>query len=258
MVAIVSRSQWGARSPRSRQTVSWGQRQEVTLHYSYGSTSQTPRAIQDHHMDGNGWADIGYNLLVDSDGTAYEGRGWLTVGAHAAPRNVAGIGICYIGRDNMSNAAKRTVVALYDEACRRSGRTLARKGHRDINSTSCPGSSNYQWWKSSNYRDVAGAAGTGEDDASMMGLSEGDSGDQVRYLQMRLRHAGFADMLGDYGPLGDGVDGQYGPSTTAAVLAARHYVGSSADDGSYVNYYAAAQIGRAVARREAERATADQ
>src|SRR5699024_8860251 len=65
MVAIRSRSSWGARAPRSRNTTSWGSRDEVTLHYSYGPESQTVRSIQDHHMDGNGWADIGYNFLVD-------------------------------------------------------------------------------------------------------------------------------------------------------------------------------------------------
>lgn len=256
MVSIRSRSSWGARSPRSRQAVGWGSRTEVTLHYSYGPTSQTPRQIQDHHMDGNGWADIGYNLLVDADGTAYEGRGWNVVGAHAAPRNTQGIGICYIGRDGMTEAAKRTIVELYDMACEKAGRTLARKGHRDINSTSCPGSGNYAWWTSSSFRDIAGT-NTGEGDDAMIGLKEGDSGDVVRYLQMRLRHAGFADLLGDYGPNGDGVDGEYGPSTTRAVLAARRYVGSESDDGSYINYYAAAQVARAVARREAERVLAD-
>ncbi|MEE2048130.1 N-acetylmuramoyl-L-alanine amidase, partial [Nocardiopsis tropica] len=147
---------WGARSPRSRSTTSWSSRREVTLHYSYGPESQTPRQIQAHHMDGNGWSDVGYNFLVDSEGVAYEGRGWTVVGAHAAPRNTQGIGVCYIGRDGMTDAAKRTVIALYDEACERAGRALARRGHRDINSTSCPGSGNYSWWKSSNFRDVAG------------------------------------------------------------------------------------------------------
>lgn len=155
MVTIISRSSWGARAPKNRQTVAWSQRQEVTLHYSTGSTSQTPRQIQDFHMGpSRGWADIAYNFLVDSQGRVYEGRGWLVVGAHAAPRNTQGLGICYIGSDGMTDAAKRAVVALYDEACRRAGRTLSRRGHRDINSTSCPGSGNHAWWKSSGFRSV--------------------------------------------------------------------------------------------------------
>src|SRR5699024_231699 len=150
MVAIRSRSSWGARAPRSRTTTSWGSRDEVTLHYSYGPESQTVRSIQDHHMDGNGWADIGSNSLVDHKGVAYEGRGWDGVGAHAAPRNTQGIGICFIGRDGMSDAAKATVVALYDEACRRAGRPLDRKWHRALNYTAYPGTKDYQWATSNN------------------------------------------------------------------------------------------------------------
>lgn len=160
MVTIISRSSWGARAPRARSYASWSSRVEFTLHYATGSTSQTVRQIQNFHMDGRGWSDVGYNFLVDKDGRVYEGRGWTVVGAHAAPRNVQGIGVCFIGDDNMTSAAKRSVVALYDEACRRAGRTLTRKGHRDINSTSCPGSKNYSWWKSSSYRNVSGGGGS--------------------------------------------------------------------------------------------------
>jgi peptidoglycan hydrolase-like protein with peptidoglycan-binding domain len=133
---------------------------EFTLHYATGSTSQTPRQIQGFHMNSRGWSDIGYNFLVDSEGRIYEGRGWTVLGAHAAPRNVQGLGVCYIGDDGMTDAAKRSVVDLYDEACRRAGRTLTRKGHRDINSTSCPGTKNHAWWKSKNYRNVAAGGGS--------------------------------------------------------------------------------------------------
>lgn len=249
MVSIRSRASWGARVPRSRQTVSWSQRQEVTLHYSYGPTSQTPRQIQNHHMDGNRWSDVGYNFLVDSDGVAYEGRGWDVVGAHAAPRNTQGIGVCYIGRDGMTDAAKRTVIALYDEACRRAGRTLDRKGHRDITSTSCPGTNNYDWWTSPSFRDVAEEG----DDSPMIGLKRGDTGPRVEYLQTRLRHAGFADLLGTSGPRKDGVDGIYGGGTEKAVLAARKYVGSGATSGASVSGPGAAQIERAANKRDIER-----
>ncbi|WP_354645389.1 hypothetical protein [Kitasatospora camelliae] len=33
------------------------------------------RETQDEHMDGNGWADIGYSLAVCQHGYVYEGRG---------------------------------------------------------------------------------------------------------------------------------------------------------------------------------------
>ncbi|WP_026124121.1 peptidoglycan recognition protein family protein [Nocardiopsis baichengensis] len=146
MVHIIGRSQWGARSPRSRATTDWSRRTEFTVHYSAGPPTQSVRSIQDFHMDGNGWADIGYNFLVDRDGTVYEGRGWMVVGAHAAPRNTQGIGVCFIGRDgDATPKAEAAIRALYEEANRRAGRVLARKGHRDINSTSCPGDQLYAW-----------------------------------------------------------------------------------------------------------------
>jgi len=252
MVETRSRSSWGARAPRSRETVPISARQEVTLHYSAGPESQTPRQIQNFHMDGNGWSDVGYNKLVDEDGVAYEGRGWDVVGAHAAPRNREGIGICYIGRDGMTDAAKRTVVALYDEACDRAGRTLARKGHRDINSTSCPGTGNYDWWTSPTFRDIAGS--TTEGDNPLIGLQEGDGADngkkeEVIAVQRLGSFAGFGSHLGEAG-----CDGEWGPATSAMMLALRKSVGSSVSDASSITGTAYGHLIQAVARREAERA----
>lgn len=254
MTNIQPRSSWGARTPRSRSTTTWAARQEVTLHYSAGPESQTPRQIQNYHMDSQGWADIGYNFLVDRNGVAYEGRGWLVVGAHAAPRNTQGIGICYIGRDNMTDAAKRTVIALYDEANRRAGKTLARRGHRDINSTSCPGTNNFNWWKSANYRDVSGGGAVGGDD-EMLGLKKGDKGSRVSYLQYMIRLAGqpYAGLLGTHGSLNDGVDGDYGNDTARALLKLRQDYGSSATDGDSVTHYAVGQIHAMVARNQSGR-----
>ncbi|MEU2948423.1 peptidoglycan-binding domain-containing protein [Nocardiopsis alba] len=148
MSSPVSRSAWGARSPRGRTTVAWSRRTGFTVHYSAGPASQTPRRIQDFHMDGNGWADIGYNFLVDRSGTVYEGRGWTVAGAHAAPHNTSHIGVCFIGRDgDATPAAKASIRSLYDEACRRSGRTLARTWHGGLsgNSTECPGADLRAW-----------------------------------------------------------------------------------------------------------------
>ena len=75
---IVSRSQWGARSPRSRRMVDWDQRTEVIFHHSTGQNDvvgeddSIVRSIQRYHMDVKGWDDIGYNWLIgvggDDDG----------------------------------------------------------------------------------------------------------------------------------------------------------------------------------------------
>ncbi|WP_395106600.1 N-acetylmuramoyl-L-alanine amidase [Actinomadura sp. SCN-SB] len=145
---IITRKEWGARSPKSKTSTSWSKRTEVVVHYSEGPPSQTPRQIQNFHMDSRGWSDIGYNFLVDTKGRIYEGRGWLVIGAHATGHNTSGIGVCMIGRDgDATDAAKRAIRWLYDEACRRAGRTLAKRGHRDVGSTACPGAELYAWVK---------------------------------------------------------------------------------------------------------------
>ncbi|MEV0805721.1 N-acetylmuramoyl-L-alanine amidase [Micromonospora sp. NPDC050200] len=147
---IVSRTQWGARQPRSVDTVAASRRRRFVVHYSAASPDQTPKIIQAYHMDSRGWSDIGYNFLVDDDGRIYEGRGWDVVGAHAAGYNTESIGVCFIGRDrsgvvDASPAVRRAIRWLYDEACRRAGRPLTRNGHRDVGSTACPGDELYAW-----------------------------------------------------------------------------------------------------------------
>jgi peptidoglycan recognition protein len=56
-----------------------------------------PRGIQDWHINGNGWCDIGYSFLVGGDGNVYEGRGWDEIGAHTGGFNSVGYGVCFLG-----------------------------------------------------------------------------------------------------------------------------------------------------------------
>lgn len=144
-MSIVSRESWGARAPKSVVRVSWPSRTEFIVHHSAGPKSQSVRSIQDFHMGSNGWSDIGYNFLVDEDGTVYEGRGWLTVGAHAPDHNRSGIGVCFIGNDNPTLKAMKAVRGLHEDAQRRAGRRLKVLGHREVYSTACPGSKLQSW-----------------------------------------------------------------------------------------------------------------
>ncbi|MUL41300.1 N-acetylmuramoyl-L-alanine amidase [Streptomonospora sp. PA3] len=243
-VGIVDRSEWGARPPRNREYVSWDARTEFIVHHSAGPTTQSVRAIQDFHMDGRGWSDIGYNMLVDDSGTAYEGRGWLVVGAHAVGHNRSGIGVCYIGQNNPTPAAKAAVRALYDEACERAGRRLAAKGHRDVNETTCPGDELHTW-----VRDGMPTRG-GDDDMSLINLRKGDGEatgkkEHVIALQSLILKAGGS--LPEYG-----VDGRYGDETAEALRRVRASVGSEAKEGwgDRVSGHAFAQLLQAMARRQ--------
>ncbi len=55
------------------------------------------QAYWDQHVNSNGWADIGYNWLIDRNGVIYEGRGDGVRGAHFSCMNQSTTGICLIG-----------------------------------------------------------------------------------------------------------------------------------------------------------------
>lgn len=233
---MISRDEWGARAPRSRDYVSWGDRTEFIVHHSAGPTTQTVRSIQDYHMDGNGWSDIGYNSLVDDEGNAYEGRGWLVAGAHAKGHNTSGIGVCYIGQNAPTPLAKAAIRALYDQACTESGRTLAKKTHGDVNNTACPASSLQSWVDDG----MPGGSAILEEGMKMIiNLRHGDGPEtgkreHVKFLQLIVRKAG--GELPQYG-----VDGWYGDELAAAVLDVRKQAGSNQDFGDWVSGWCAFQ-----------------
>lgn len=81
----------------------------------------------------------------------------------------------------------------------------------------------------------------------VIGLKKGDSGERVKDLQASLGYAGHPVT----------VDGDYGTKTATAVLAMRRAMGSTATDGDEITGYAAAQLRKAVARKEAREAAAD-
>lgn len=142
---IITREAWGAVAPTSVTKVARAKRRRFDVHYSAGPTSQTPRDIQRFHMETRDWADVGYNFLVRA-GKIYEGRGWDVLGAHIGGHNTDGIGVCFIGRDgDATDADRRAIRWLADEADRIMGRKLTRDGHRDLAATECPGDKLHAW-----------------------------------------------------------------------------------------------------------------
>jgi hypothetical protein len=153
-VKIVSRLEWGAKPWNGTPSaVPLSLRGEFFVHYDGASHInytgvQVPRAIERTHLN-QGWSGVGYNFVIDQKGTIYEGRGWGLQGAHCPNHNVSGIGVqIAIGGDQEPSAAALAACrALYEEACRKTGRTLAKKGHRDGLATKCPGDKLYAWVK---------------------------------------------------------------------------------------------------------------
>ncbi|CAL8105787.1 unnamed protein product [Calicophoron daubneyi] len=153
-VTVVSRSEWGARSP-VEETLMFDPKPYAIIHHTATSTCSgnhckaVVRAIQNFHMDTRGWWDIGYNFLIGADGVVYEGRGWGVVGAHAKGWNNVSYGFSVIG-DFMTNrptkAALKAVRAIIKQAVKRGylTRTYKLLGHRDVGNTSCPGDAFYE------------------------------------------------------------------------------------------------------------------
>lgn len=245
---IITRAEWGARSPRSRELTTWSKRIVFVVHHSDGPVTQSVRSIQDFHMDGRGWADVGYNFLVDHQGRIYEGRGWLVVGAHAKGHNTSGIGVCVIGRDgkDITAAAKASVRWLYDEAkARRAGRPLAKRGHGQLsgNATACPGSTLLAWVKAGMPVDghtpapaprPAPAPGAPRWPGRLITQPPVMHGDDVRTWQAQMRRRGWRVTVdGAYGPASEKVcrlfqaekhlvaDGVIGPATWRASWASK-------------------------------------
>jgi len=188
---IISREQWGARPAKAGvQRVPMSRRTEFVVHHSGGPASQSVRAIQDWCIDSRGFLDIDYNFLVrGTTGEIYDGRGWMAVGSHTVDHNTTGIGVCVIGENDLTQAAKDSLHWLYAEAIRSAGHALMVYGHRDLAQTECPGTTIYRWLQVGGIRDLKL-------------MSPRMAGPDVRAVQAKLHVS---------------TDGIYGPLTTAAV-----------------------------------------
>src|SRR5690606_38214689 len=116
------------------------------------------RGIQSYHRKGRGWCDVGYNFLVDKYGGIWEGRrGGITelvIGVHASGFNTNTVGISVLG-NFVSTAPTAASIASVTSVIGwkgylhglnpvgtsvRNGKTYNHViGHREVQSTSCPG-----------------------------------------------------------------------------------------------------------------------
>jgi hypothetical protein len=180
--AIISRTEWGGDSVPPRAAPQYGEVQAAFVHHTVNSNDYAPEespgivlGIARYHRDSNGWNDIGYNFLVDKYGQVFEGRAGgidqAVIGAQAQGYNSVSTGIACIGTftaEPQSEAGLEAlarligwklslhgvptegtvVVSSRGGASNRyaSGTavTLERiPGHRDGDSTACPGDALY-------------------------------------------------------------------------------------------------------------------
>jgi hypothetical protein len=153
-IRIYTRADWGARKPRCSGGSQTPNR--ATIHHTVTPTNDSMtvparlRQIQAFHMFSRGWCDIGYNYLVSRDGRVWRGRGATTIGAHVENNNTGNVGVSFIGtytstapsETQMCNAAK-LLRRLHEDFAGISLNRTDVKGHRQLGSTSCPGTALY-------------------------------------------------------------------------------------------------------------------
>jgi hypothetical protein len=106
--AMIMRSEWGADSVPPRADPDYGAVQMAFVHHTVTANDYGPDdsagivlGIARYHRDSNRWNDIGYNFLVDQYGQIFEGRGGgidqPVVGAQAQGYNSVSTGIACLG-----------------------------------------------------------------------------------------------------------------------------------------------------------------
>ncbi|ETK37261.1 peptidoglycan recognition protein family protein [Microbispora sp. ATCC PTA-5024] len=181
------------------------------------------KSIQNFHMDGNGWLDIGYSMVACPHRKVFVGRGpghlpaangpGLNSGHYAVLGLVGNAGLVQ-PTDGILDAILDAVDYLRDKGG--AGREI--KGHRDGYSTDCPGDALYAWVKKGAPRpgSSSGGGGTTEPPPSSAPAWPGrllryppvTSGDDVRAWQQQMKKLGY-DIA---------VDGDYGPASKAVCV----------------------------------------
>lgn len=159
---LVTRKAWGARSPRDT-AERLSSTKGVKVHYT-GDTVDPRlrddhdrcvarvRQIQNSHMDGNGWNDIGYSALVCPHAHVFVGRGPHALpAANGAGLNTGHYAVCgLVGNKGLTKPTAAMLGGIRDaiEWLRREGDAGTEiKGHRDGYATDCPGGPLYTWVK---------------------------------------------------------------------------------------------------------------
>jgi hypothetical protein len=230
---MYSTADWGARPPSEPVTLLDRKPTYIVVHHTVepGNTDDfsldrafaISRSIQNYHMDSNGWIDSGQQFTISRGGYITEGRHRsieaLTGGTqHVLGANVADHNSEVIGIENEGLYMEVDVPqTLWDSLVSLVAYMAAQydvspdliRGHRDFNSTACPGDVLYARLPELR-EEVAARLGVAvKQPAPTPLLRPGDTGENVRLAQRRLRARGY-DVP---------VDGVFGDATRDAVAA---------------------------------------
>lgn len=160
--SLITRKGWGARPSRGASPLArtkgvkvhfTGGHENIGLGDDHALCAGRVRAIQNQHMDDNGWNDLGYSLIVCIHGKIFEGRGvHILPAANGAGLNSDHYAVCVlVGNAGVTVPAAET----YAGVCEAIGYLRAEgdagpevKGHRDGYATDCPGPILYAWVRS--------------------------------------------------------------------------------------------------------------
>uniref|UniRef100_A0A7C4R4Z2 SpoIID/LytB domain-containing protein n=1 Tax=candidate division CPR3 bacterium TaxID=2268181 RepID=A0A7C4R4Z2_UNCC3 len=165
---IISRSEWGANEGYMKWEPEYDEVKAFVIHHTAGeegakleNQASVVRNLYYGHAVSNGWGDIGYNYVIDVNGNIYEGRsgGGGVIGGHTLGYNSGTIGISLIGDYNIRNIETVQTEALVNLIAYKSfqynidplGQVYLKNktirtviGHKDLNSTQCPGNTIYE------------------------------------------------------------------------------------------------------------------
>lgn len=160
---LITPSQWHARPPTS-EPVLVNRAQRIIFHHTAGhhqnvdgdptesreEAMRYARAVQNYHMDSNGWNDSGHNFLVCRNGLVLVGR-WFTVtaiqhrkmvrSAHCPGQNdQIGVEHEHAGTEPMTPSQRESAARLQAWIADRYGRstTLPVEPHSKFFATACP------------------------------------------------------------------------------------------------------------------------
>lgn len=150
---VIPRSTWTRMGvARPREIYSIGSINRITIHHD-GMPPAAMRSTRDvamrleqiraAHVNGRGWADIGYHYIVDPSGRVWEGRNIAYQGAHVKDQNENNLGILVLGNFEIQRPSPQALSTLDRFVVFNMQRYRIPLGrvrtHREMAQTDCPG-----------------------------------------------------------------------------------------------------------------------
>lgn len=154
IAGVLPRSAWTSAQPIVRLADPMGPITRITVHHdgmppvilrTQAEVARRIEQIRRAHVNGRGWADIGYHYVIDPAGRVWEGRPVRLQGAHVQDNNPGNLGILVMGNfdeQTPTAAARDALDAFLVEQIARYRVPLARVyTHQEFKQTACPGRS---------------------------------------------------------------------------------------------------------------------